>query len=82
MICFDYPVNEEGGESAKNRELAAAAGEAMKARYSCKEMEALLSRTGFLIYEPMDAGEATEAFFKDSDMTAPAGVGYCLAIKK
>ncbi len=31
-ICFDYPLNGEGGESARNRELAAAAGEAMKAR--------------------------------------------------
>ena len=81
-ISFDYPMNREGGESAKNRELAAAAGEAMKARYSYGEMEALLSRTGFLIYEHMDAGEATEAFFKDSDMTAPAGVGYCLAVRK
>ena len=81
-ICLDYPINEEGRESARNRELAAAAGEAMKARYSYGEMEALLSRAGFLIYDHMDADEATEAFFKDSDMTAPAGVGYCLAIKK
>ena len=81
-ICLDYPMNEEGGESARNRELAAAAGEAMKARYSYGEMEALLSRAGFLIYDHMDADEATEAFFKDSDMTAPAGVGYCLAVRK
>ena len=81
-ICLDYPINEEGRESARNRELAAAAGEAMKARYSYGEMETLLSRAGFLIYDHMDADEATEAFFKDSDMTAPAGVGYCLAIKK
>lgn len=44
--------------------------------------EALLSRAGFLIYDHMDADEATEAFFKDSDMTAPAGVGYCLAVRK
>ena len=81
-ICLDYPMNEEGGESARNRELAAAAGEAMKAKYSYEEMEALLSRAGFLIYEHLDAGEATDAFFKDSDMTAPAGVGYCLAVRK
>ena len=81
-ICLDYPINEEGRESARNRELAAAAGEAMKARYSYGEMEALLSRAGFLIYDHMDADEATEAFFKDSDMTAPAGVGYCLAVRK
>ena len=75
-------MNEEGGESARNRELAAEAGEAMKARYSYSEMDALLSRMGFLIYEHLDAGEATRMFFKDSDMTAPAGVGYCLAVRK
>ena len=54
----------------------------MKARYSYGEMEALLSRAGFLIYEHLDAGEATEAFFGGSGMAAPAGVGYCLAVKK
>ena len=81
-ICFDYPLNEEGGESARNRELAEAAGEAMKARYSYGEMEVLLSRAGFLIYEHMDSDEATEAFFKGSNMIAPAGVGYCLAVRK
>ena len=42
-ICFDYPVSEAGAESQRNRELAAAAGEMMKARYSYGEMEALLS---------------------------------------
>ena len=81
-ICFDYPMSEDGEESAKNRALAAAAGEAMKAKYSYGELEALLSRTGFLICEHMDADEASEAFFKDSDMAAPAGVGYCLAVQK
>ncbi|MBR6705322.1 MAG: class I SAM-dependent methyltransferase [Clostridia bacterium] len=81
-ICFDYPVSEAGAESQRNRELAAAAGEMMKAKYSYEEMEALLSNTGFLIYEHMDAGEATDAFLKESGMTAPAGVGYCLAVRK
>ncbi len=81
-VCFDYPASEGGAESRRSRELAAAAGETMKAKYSCGEMEALLSKAGFLIYEHMDAGEATDAFFKESDMTAPAGVGYCLAVKK
>jgi methyltransferase (TIGR00027 family) len=81
-ICFDYPVSESGAESQRNRELAAAAGEMMKAKYSYEEMEALLSNAGFLIYEHMDAGEATDAFLKESGMTAPAGVGYCLAVRK
>ena len=81
-VCFDYPVSEAGEESQRNRELAAAAGEMMKAKYSYEEMETLLSNAGFLIYEHMDAGEATDAFLKESDMTAPAGVGYCLAVRK
>ena len=81
-ICFDYPVSEAGAESQRNRELAAAAGEMMKAKYSYEEMEAQLSNAGFLICEHMDADEATDAFLKGSGMTAPAGVGYCLAVRK
>ena len=45
-------------------------------------MEAQLSNAGFLIYEHMDAGEATDAFLKESGMNAPADVGYCLAVRK
>ena len=88
-ICFDYPMEAGGAETRRNRALAAAAGEAMKARYDYRELEALLSDAGFLIYEHMDAGEATEAFFDaynrrypDHAMAAPEGVGYCLAVKK
>ncbi len=53
------------------------------------EKEALLSEAGFLIYEHMNAAEATEAFFREYNhknaehiMTAPEGVGYCLAVKE
>ena len=88
-ICFDYPLAEDGAESQRNRALAAAAGEPMKAKYSYGEMEALLSEAGFLVYEHMNAAEATEAFFREYNqknaehrMTAPEGVGYCLAVKK
>lgn len=88
-VCFDYPLLEDGRESQRNRELAAAAGEEMKAIYTCDEMEALLSEAGFLIYEHMNAAEATEAFFTaynrgngEHAMAAPRGVGYCLAVKK
>ncbi len=88
-VCFDYPLAEGGAESRRTRELAAAAGEPMKAEYSYDEMEALLSEAGFLIYEHMNAAEATEAFFRDYNlkntghcMTAPEGTGYCLAVKK
>ena len=88
-LCFDYPQSEGGAESRRNRELAAAAGERMKARYSCGELQALLAEAGFLIYEHMDAEEATEAFFgaynranAEHNMAAPVGVVYCLAVRK
>ena len=52
-------------------------------------MEVLLSEAGFLIYEHLDAPEATDAFFREYNraepehaMAAPVGVGYCLAVKK
>ena len=61
----------------------------MKAKYSYDEMETLLEEAGFLIYEHMNASEATETFFREYNhknaehrMTAPEGVGYCLAVKK
>ena len=60
----------------------------MKAQYSYNELEELLSETGFLVYEHLDADEATNAFFQEYNsnmeysMTAPAGVGYCLAVKQ
>ena len=88
-ICFDYPLVEGGAESRRNRELAAEAGEPMKAKCSYDEMETLLEEAGFLIYEHMNAAEATETFFREYNhknaehsMTAPEGVGYCLAVKK
>ena len=88
-VCFDYPLQQGGAESRRNRALAAAAGEPMQAAYTYDELEALLSQAGFLIYEHMNAEEATGTFFREYNhrnaehgMSAPAGVGYCLAVKK
>ena len=57
--------------------------------YHYGEMEASLAKAGFLIYEHMNAAEATEAFFREYNqknaehmMTAPEGVVYCFAVKK
>lgn len=88
-LCFDYPRSGDGRESRRNRELAAGAGEPMKAEYSYEELESLLAEAGFLIYEHRNAAEATEAFFTEYNsehtghpMAAPEGVGYVLAVKK
>ena len=88
-ICFDYPTYEEGVESVKSQEMAQAAGEQMKAKYSYAEMEKMLADYGFLIYEHHDKNSATEQFFRkynektpDHVMSAPKGVNYCLAVRK
>ena len=94
-ICFDYPLADDDARSQRTRELAEAAGTPMKARYTYVELEALLSKAGFLIYEHMNSDEATDAFFTDYNfdkrkfhlrldemMSAPRGVGYCLAVRK
>ena len=88
-LCFDYPLSKDGAESRRNRELAAAAGEPMKAAYAYDELEALLAGAGFLIFEHLSAGEAARAFFTEHNrhspvftMAAPEGVAYCLAVKK
>ena len=61
----------------------------MKAQYSYDELESLLSEAGFLVYEHLDADEATRIVFQENNqsnvehgMTAPKGVGYCLAVKR
>lgn len=88
-ICMDYPLVDTGTESEKNRELAGAANEQMKARYNYNEMEQLLAAAGFRIYEHLDAKEMTKQYFGDYNsnnpehiMKAPGGVGYLLAVKK
>ena len=88
-VCFDYPLLEAGTESQRNRELAAAAGETMKARYTYRDMERLLAASDFLIYEHLSAAQATHEFFRrynsrnpGHQMSAPAGVSYCLAVKQ
>ena len=81
-LCFDYPTPDGGEEGRKTRTLAAGAGAPMQAAYPYGEMEQLLARHGFLIYENLDEKEATERFFKGSGLSAPAGVHYCLAVKK
>ncbi len=89
FICFDYPQYEDGKESQNNRQLAAAAGEPMKAKYSHGELKSLLQEAGFKIVKHMDASEATDVFFREYNaanamhaMAAPKGVGYCLAIRQ
>lgn len=88
-VIFDYPTNNEGEESTKNRKLASGAGETMKARYSYKEIEDILTNNNLYIYEHLNDVEMTNNHFityntlnPNNRMKAPKGVNYCLAIKR
>lgn len=93
-IVFDYPYEdnytERAGERAKKQALLAnAAGEKMLASYSYEELELMLSKHGFLIYEHLNPAEMTNQYFSsynisnpDHVMSAFDNVNYCLAVKK
>ncbi len=88
-LCLDYPTTQNSKENMKNRMLAQAAGEPVQAVYSVEEMEALLSRHGFLVYEALDHDEMTAQYFSNHNaaepehpLSAPEGVAYLLAVRK
>jgi len=87
-ICFDYPSTDGGKEARTNQALAQEAGEPMKANYTYSELEKMLEKCGFVIYEHLDFDEMTEQFFSEYNknnpahmMNAPSGVCYVLAVK-
>ena len=80
-LVLDYQTG-AGAAALKNERLAAAAGEPMRARYDYREMEALLARHGWLIYEHLDAEAMQAQFFGGSGLSAPADVACLLAVKK
>lgn len=87
-FVFDYPE----GDSPflqQQRLLAAKAGEPMTEGYSLIELERLLARQGFLIFEQLSDREITKQYFSDYNeshplhpLQMPQGVGCCLAVKK
>lgn len=89
VLCLDYPADADSRSADVNRALAQGAGEAMKARYTPRAMEALLHESGWLIREHLSASEMTERFFSahnqntpEHSMAAPDGVRYILAERK
>lgn len=84
-LAFDYPVSLDGRQA----QLAQGAGEAMQGAWTQAEMEALLARHGFLLYEHLTPAEITAHYFSAHNradpvhpMEAEAGVNYCLAVKQ
>ena len=88
MLVFDYPCKFDNYKTTKQEELAKAAGEEMKAKYSFCDIEKLLLDNYFEICENLSPIEITEQYFKEynnanSDLIkAFDNVNYCLSIKK
>lgn len=93
-IVFDYPdqdayTDNAGDRSKKQKVLAGGANEVMLASYAYTEIEKLLERHGFLIYEHLIPAEITEQWFAQYNrknprhsITAFDNVNYCLAVKR
>lgn len=69
--------------------LARASGELMHQGYDYDELEEMLGKCGFLIYEHLTWEEQNERFFKaynrmhkERMMTAMRGVNLCMAVRK
>lgn len=93
-IVFDYPdentYTDKAGERAKKQNmLAAGANEVMLASYSYSDMERLLEKHNFLMYEHLTPEEITSQWFVKYNqqnpnhiMTAFDNVNYCIAVKQ
>ena len=88
-IVFDYQTYEDSRETKTNEQLANEANEQMKSKYSYKDIEKILSKNGFLIYEHLNNVEMTNNYFDkyntlkpNNKIIAPKGVCYCLAVKR
>lgn len=88
-IIFDYQNNNESIETQKNEILAKGANEEMKSKYTYNEIEEILQRNNFLIYEHLgDTGMTNNYFYNyntlnpNNKIIAPKGIGYCLAVKR
>ena len=85
-ICLDFQSDEASKETRVNQELASAASEQMKAKYSLREISELLESVGFNVKVELSSDKMTVKYFNDYNnanpehrMEAPVGVRYILA---
>lgn len=87
-IVFDYQNCDPSYETDKNEKLAKGANEEMKAKYRSIEIETLLSKYGFLVYEHMNNKDITSYCFdtynslNNDKLECPKGICFCLAVKQ
>ena len=87
-VVFDYP-DENFFDAPEKRVqntimMAKAGGEPMQSAFSCKELEILLKKHGFLICEQLTPDEIQKELIDNAgaDMKAFEHVNYCLAVRK
>ena len=87
-IVFDYP-DEDFFDAREKRVqntimMAKAGGEPMQSAFSYKELEKLLEKHGFLIYELLTPDDIQKDIIDKAgaDMKAFEHVNYCLAVRK
>ena len=87
-FAMDYPARGESGQMDIQRQLAAGAGEGMRAAYAPEEMAALLKEGGLRVLRDLDPEEITRQFFAAHNRAHPGSpilaaerVNYCLAEK-
>ena len=87
-LVFDYP-DENFFEASERRVqntimMAKAGGEPMQSAFSCRELEKMLEKHGFLIYELLTPDEIQRDIIDKAgaDMKAFEHVNYCLAVRK
>ena len=85
-ICMDFQSDEASKETRVNQDLASAANEQMKAKYSLREISEFFESIGFNVKAELSSDEMTSKYFNDYNnanpghrMEAPVGVRYLLA---
>lgn len=89
-LVFDFPLKTQDTEPNTTETLASGAGESMKARYSFGELESVLSKSGFRIYEYLEKEDIERRFFDRHNfftdgtgrISASGDFALCLAAKK
>ena len=88
-IVFDYPNECYFEKQDKHSKLANAANETMKSSFSYREMEEILKKHHFLIFEHLNSEKMTAQYFTsynkanpEHQMEAQKNVNYCLCMKK
>ena len=87
-LVFDYP-DENFFDATERRVqntimMAKAGGEPMQSAFSCEELEKLLEKHGFLIYELLTPDDIQKDIIDKAgaDLKAFEHVNYCLAVRK